>query len=319
MSPSLALESDIFRFFAVAAISVLLVAGIILLILKRVAPAAADHAWKAYLGWLLIVPVVMGSVFAGRVATIVLFTLIASIGMKEFARATGLYRDWLMMSVLYLGVIAVGVVCLMDDPNIHTAGWYGMFAALPAFVIASILLVPIIRNQAKGQLQLMALAIVAFIYIGWMFGHLSFLANAANAYGYLLYLIFAVALNDVAAYTCGKLISKVTGKHPLRSNISPNKTWEGSIGALVFSMILPWVMWFCLTDFTPRELILTGLIVGIGGQIGDLSISIIKRDVGIKDTGALLKGHGGILDRIDSLIYTAPLFFHMAGYFHHLQ
>lgn len=319
MSPALALHSDIFRFYAVAAIGVLLFAGIILLILKRLAPKAADHAWRAYLGWLIMVPVVIGSIFAGRQAAIVLFTLIALIGFKEFSRATGLYRDWLMVFVVYLGITAVGIVCLIDDPTLHTPGWYGMFVALPVFVIAAILLVPIIRNQSKGQLQNMALAIVGFTYIGWMFGHLSFMANATNAYGYLLFLIFAVALNDVAAYTCGKLLCKLTGKHPLRSNISPNKTWEGSIGALIFSMILPWIMWHTMPEFTPRELILTGLIIGIGGQIGDLSISIIKRDVGIKDTGALIKGHGGILDRIDSLIYTAPLFFHMAGYFHQLQ
>jgi len=187
--------------------------------------------------------------------------------------------------------------------------------ALPAFVIAVILMVPIVRNRSEGQLQMMALAIVGFIYIGWMFGHLSFLANARNAYGYLLFLIFAVELNDVAAFTFGRLF----GRHPLRSRISPGKTWEGSLGAAAVSMALPWLLWFSLPAFTPRELILTGLIVGIDGQMGDLSISVIKRDIGIKDTGAMLRGHGGVLDRLDSLIYTAPLFFHMAGYFHDLQ
>ena len=74
----------------------------------------------------------------------------------------------------------------------------------------------------------MSLAIMGFIYIGWMFGHLAFLANATNAYGYLLYLLFATEINDVAAFTCGKLF----GKHPFRSNISPKKTWDGALGAI---------------------------------------------------------------------------------------
>jgi phosphatidate cytidylyltransferase len=161
----------------------------------------------------------------------------------------------------------------------------------------------------------MSLAIVGFIYIGWMFGHLAFLANATNAYGYLLYLLVATEVNDVAAFTFGKLF----GRHPFRSNISPKKTWEGALGALSVSLILPWLLRFSFPHFGATELILTGLIVGIGGQLGDLAISVIKRDIGIKDMGATIPGHGGILDRIDSLIYVAPLFFHMAGYFHPLR
>jgi len=272
-------------------------------------------AWRAYVGWLIMAPIVIGCVFLGRFAVIVLFTLLALVGLKEFARATGLYRDWLMTGVVYIGTLGIGITCLVNNPNTGLPGWYGLFVAMPAFVIAAILIVPIVRNRAKGQLQQMALAIVGFIYIGWMFGHLSFLANSQYAYGYVLFLLFAVEINDMAAFACGKCF----GKRPLRNQISPTKTLEGSLGALAVSMVLPWFLWFSFPHFTPRDLLLTGLIVGIGGQLGDLSISVIKRDIGIKDIGSLLPGHGGVLDRIDSLIYTAPLFFHTAGYFHNLQ
>jgi len=244
----------------------------------------------------------------------VLLSLLAAFAFKEFARATGLYRDWLMTGVVYLGILATGLVSVMYDPVLHVPGWYGLFAILPAYVIAAILLIPILRNRCEGQLQAIALAILGFLYIGWMFGHLAFLANSKNAYGYLLYLIFAVEINDVAAYTFGKLL----GRHPLRSNISPKKTWEGSLGALAVSMALPWVLRFSFPHFGTVELILTGLIVGVTGQFGDLSMSVIKRDLGLKDMGVLIRGHGGILDRIDSLIYVTPLFFHMARWFHGL-
>jgi phosphatidate cytidylyltransferase len=187
--------------------------------------------------------------------------------------------------------------------------------AVPVFAIALILLIPILRNRARGELQRMSLAIVGFVYIGWMFGHLGFLANANNAYGFLCYIIFATELNDVAAFTFGKLF----GGHPLRSEISPKKTWEGALGAVAVSMILPWLLRFSFPSFGPVQLILTGLIVGIGGQLGDLSISVIKRDIGTKDMGSTIPGHGGILDRIDSLIYVAPLFMHMAGYYYGLR
>ena len=147
-----------------------------------------------------------------------------------------------------------------------------------------------------------------------MFGHLIFLANSKHAYGYLLFLLFAVSVNDVAAFTFGRLF----GKRKLRSKISPGKTIEGAVGALVVAMLLPWLLHFSFPHFTTMNCLLAGVIVGIGGQLGDLSISVIKRDLGIKDMGCLIRGHGGVLDRIDSLIYVAPLFFHMTRYSHDL-
>jgi phosphatidate cytidylyltransferase len=130
----------------------------------------------------------------------------------------------------------------------------------------------------------------------------------------LLFLLFATELNDIAAFTCGKLF----GRRKLRPHISPNKTWAGSLGALAVSLTMPWVLHFSFPHFGPLQCVLTGLIVGVGGQLGDLSISVIKRDLGVKDMGKLVPGHGGILDRIDSLIFVAPLFLHMARYFYWL-
>ena len=129
---------------------------------------------------------------------------------------------------------------------------------------------------------------------------------------YLLFLLFAVEINDVAAYTFGKLF----GKRKLREEISPNKTLGGSVGAFSAAMVLPWLLWFSFPSFEPLHLVLTGIVVGIGGQLGDLVISYIKRDIGIKDMGTVIQGHGGILDRVDSMIFVAPIFFHMVRWFH---
>src|SRR5213595_1238824 len=245
-------------------------------------------------------------VFLGRIPTIVGVTFLAIYAFKEFARASGLYRDWWMTGAVYAGIITVGIASLVTHPRAEEpgTGWYGFFVAVPVFAIALILLIPILRNRARGELQRMSLAIVGFIYIGWMFGHLGFLANARNAYGFVCFIIFATALCDVAAFTVGKIF----GRHPLRSEISPNKTWEGALGAFGVAMILPWLLRFSFPFFGVWQLILTGLIVGIGGQLGDLSISVIKRDIGTKDMAATIPGHGGILDRTDRLAYAAPLF-----------
>jgi phosphatidate cytidylyltransferase len=313
MSPQVALHDPVYRAYLwIVPISVAF-GGVILGFLRWGLKKELGPVWSTYRSWLVMAPIALAVVFAGRVPTIVGITLLAIFGFKEFARASGLYRDWWMTGAVYVGIITVGIASLMPHPrgNEPGTGWYGFFVAVPVFAIALILLIPILRNRARGELQRMSLAIVGFVYIGWMFGHLGFLANAANAYGFLCYIIFATELNDVAAFTFGRLF----GRHPLRSEISPRKTWEGALGAVAVSMVLPWLLRFSFPFFGTWQLILTGLIVGIGGQLGDLSISLIKRDIGTKDMGATIPGHGGILDRIDSLIYVAPLFMHMAGYY----
>ena len=316
MTPKEALHSQVFLTYLWISLGLLAGAGFVLALMTWFTKRKLQSVWTTYRSWLVMAPLLLGSIFLGRIVTIGALTLIALAGFKEFARATGLYRDWWMTGAVYAGIVALGITTVVSHPSGDdpAPGWYGLFMALPVYVIALILLIPIVRNRTEGQLQAISLAIVGFIYVGWMFGHLAFLANPSHHYGYLLFLVFAVEVNDVAAFTCGRLF----GKHPFRSRISPKKTWEGAIGALVVSMLLPWVLRFSFPHFGPRELVLTGLIVGVGGQLGDLSISVIKRDIGVKDMGATIPGHGGILDRIDSLIYTAPLFLHMVDYFYGL-
>ena len=317
MSPQIALHDPIFRAYFGIVTATVLVGGLLLGLLHWGLKKEIGLMWETYRSWLIIAPVALAVVFLGRVPTIIGVTLLAIFGFKEFARASGLYRDWWMTGAVYAGIIAVGVAALMSHPRGDESGpgWYGFFVAVPVFAIALILLIPILRNRARGELQRMSLSIVGFVYIGWMFGHLGFLANAINAYGYVCYVVFATEVNDVAAFTFGRLF----GRYPLRSEISPKKTWEGALGALAVSMILPWLLHFSFPFFGAWQLILTGLIVGIGGQLGDLSISLIKRDIGTKDMAATIPGHGGILDRIDSLIYVAPLFMHMANYYYGLR
>jgi phosphatidate cytidylyltransferase len=286
MSPREALQSPVIHFYLALVFGLLLAAGLPLGLLRR----KAGRVWQTYRGWLFIVPVTAAAVLLGREAAILFFTAVGLLGFREFARATGLAGDRYLTAGVCLGILAAGAAALLPDPAGAAPGWYDLFMTLPVFVVAGLLAVPVLRNRARGQLQALALAVLGFTYFGWMFGHVALLANSTHAYAYLGYLLFAVEVNDIAAFLAGKLF----GRHPLRSQISPRKTWEGSLGALAVSLALPWALWFTFPHLHPQDLLAAGLLVGVGGQLGDLALSAVKRDLEIKDLGATIPGHQGV-------------------------
>jgi phosphatidate cytidylyltransferase len=298
MSPSAALANEVFLFFAILTTGLFVVGGGAIAVIRFQFRKNVAHAWDSYRGWLVMVPVIAVSLFAGRVGAICFFAVVGIVAFTEFARATGLHRDIAMTFTALAGIVAIAVSAIAHDPATGVPGWYGLFMTLPMFMSVLLVLVSIVRNKPEGQLKVIALSVFGFIWIGWMLGHAAFLANSRNAYGYLLYLLFAVELNDVAAYVCGRLF----GRRPLCTNVSPWKTREGALGAVVISALFPLAVRFALPDFSAIECVIAGLIVGVGGHLGDLSISVIKRDIGVKD----------------SLLFTAPLFFHYTRFVHGL-
>ena len=302
MSPSAALHDPVFRVYLGNVLVLLAGAGIVLALLHFVFRIELGSVWKTYRTWLWLAPLAAFFIFAGRVPFLIGVTAVGLLAARELLRVSEVAKDRWMSGVVYLGITLVGVATLSGRG----------LGFVPALTIALLLLVPVLRNRVEGEVRKVSLGVLAFVLPGWMWGQLGPLANSPNAYGYLCYLVFATEVSDVAAFTFGRTL----GRHPLRSEISPRKTWEGALGALAVAMLLPWLLRFSFPFFGPLQLILTGLIVGLGGPLGDLSLSLLKRDLGTKDWGAALSGHGGVLDRIDSLIFVAPLFMLMTAYYY---
>lgn len=141
--------------------------------------------------------------------------------------------------------------------------------------------------------------------------HMAYLVSLSPGEGkkMLLFLVFLTEINDVMQFTWGKLL----GKHKIVPKVSPNKTWEGFIGGIISTTIIGYFLGF-LTPLEPMQVVFVSFLLACSGFIGDIVMSSVKRDIGIKDMGSSIPGHGGILDRIDSLAYTAPVFFHLVYY-----
>jgi phosphatidate cytidylyltransferase len=294
MSPSVALHDLVFRTYVAIVLGVLVSTGILLALLQFVFRIELGSVWKTYRSWLVMAPLVAFAIFAGRFPFIIGVAVVCVFACKEFAQVSGLARDRWMTGALYAAVLLT------------------VFGCAPIFGLALFFLPPILRNRVYGELRLISLGMVSFVLLGWMFGQLGFFASTPNAYGYLCYIIFATEVTDVSAFAFGKMF----GRHPLRSEISPGKTWEGALGALAVALVLPWLLRFSFPFFGTGQLILAGMIVGVGGPLGDLTLSVIKRELRAKDWGAAIPGHGGVLDRIDSLILVVPLFMQMTKYYY---
>lgn len=287
---------------AVLLISTGLVLGI-LRCTKLWSSGGVQKAWVAYRSWFIMAPVMLVTIGLGRVVFIVALGLLSIFFVKEFARATGLYEDWGFVIAVYAGVAGIFWAALTQ--------WYGLFVAMPVYGIVVLMMLPAFRNEYAGMIQKVGLSTIALVYFGWFPAHLAYLSNHPGGYAFVAFLLVGTELNDIAAFITGKLF----GKRPLLSRISPNKTIEGSCGSLVVISLFVWAVRPWLPGFTPLLLGLSVLILWIGGTLGDLVVSFVKRDIGIKDMGVLIPGHGGLLDRFDSLIFTSPLFFHMVNHY----
>lgn len=196
-------------------------------------------------------------------------------------------------------------------------GWYGAYIIfIPVVMFLFLPLRFVLKGETKGIVKSMSL--LQWILMLTVFGlsHLAYLLSLPEIEGFknggrglLLFLVFMTEINDVLQFTWGKLL----GKNKIIPKISPNKTWQGFIGGVVSTTIIGYFLGF-LTPLGTPHLILVSFMIAISGFVGDIVMSSIKRDIGVKDMGTTIPGHGGILDRIDSLSYTAPVFFHLVYY-----
>lgn len=261
--------------------------------------------------WWMLCFLFLATLLVGRIGSILLFTFTSFLAMREFITLTPSRPSdhatlfWCFFIILPIQYYLVAI------------GWYGLFSIfIPVYAF---LFIPI-RSAIKGEVSEF-LVRTATIQWGLMVtvycvSHISALLilkipgyEGQNA-KLLFFLILVVQMSDVLQYIFGKWL----GRHPIAPLVSPNKTWEGFIGGILTATLLGASLWW-ITPFTPWQAVLMALLLTLMGFFGGLVMSAVKRDRGVKDYGSLIEGHGGVMDRIDSLSFSAPIFFHLIRYF----
>lgn len=188
---------------------------------------------------------------------------------------------------------------------------------LMPLLLTSAVVIPLIgllgRRQKEGAFNSWVWTVAGILYVGWLLGHLVALRGLDDGRNWVFFILFVTWASDTFAFFVGRKF----GRHKLAPSISPGKTWEGAAGGVGAAVIMS-ILFFTPTPFRlpliSWQAIPLAVLVSIFGQLGDLVESLLKRNMGVKDSGSLMPGHGGVLDRIDSLVFASVVVYYVVYY-----
>ena len=249
--------------------------------------------------------VMVGSVLLGQNVFSVLMFIVTVLSLNEFV---AIVTSEKVKPALWPTLIAGGFTY-----GILTANAIGLIAPEGLFVIIPVIFMLFIFELWRSKpnpFTNIAMSIAGVIYIALPFGLMMYffdpvILSGSKHYGIVLGFLLILWLNDTGAYFVGSLV----GKHKLFERISPGKTWEGSVGGAIFGLLTAWGLSFVFHQLGVEQWMVLSIIIVVTGTLGDLVESMLKRSLGIKDSGDILPGHGGILDRFDAVLLSAPFVF----------
>jgi phosphatidate cytidylyltransferase len=296
-------------------LGVLVVASIAVAVLQRARPGKDFSELSARVrAWWIMAAVFFAAIVVSNRVSLVFFALMSFWALKEYV--TLLKTRPADHRALVLTFLAVPIQYLwigLDPP------WYGMFIIfIPVYMLLALPVRMVLSKETKGFVESASQIHWGMMIFVFGLSHMAYLLTfptiadtSANGRTLVLFLVFVVEMSDVLQYIWGKTL----GRHKIIPAVSPNKTWEGFIGGIASAMLLSLAIRF-LTPFSIKETLLVSLLITVAGFCGGAVMSAVKRDFGVKDFGSVIPGHGGMLDRVDSLCYAAPIFFHYVRYFY---
>ncbi len=271
----------------------------------------AEHIIARTRAWWWMCAIFAIAVIVGDTTTIVLFGIISLLALREFvtvaspARADHRALFWIFFIAAPIQYALIYI------------GWYGLFAIfLPVYGFMLVAVRIALAGDCKRFLARAATVQWGLMVCVYCVSHVPAILKlnlknfSQQGPKLLMFFILIVELNDVLQFVWGKSI----GRRKIVPSVSPSKTWGGFLGGTLSASLVGLGLWW-ITPFSPLQAWAIALMIGVMGFLGDVTLSAVKRDANLKDYGSLLPGHGGILDRIDSLCFAVPVFFHITRYF----
>jgi len=248
------------------------------------------------------VPIIFLCTYLGGISFLLLVLLLALFSLNEFYA--------LMVKKEYQPSFLVGnfftVFFILFAYFALKRNWEPAHSAILTVAVAVALGSGIFLKKTKDSIPNLAITLFGLIYIGWLFSYLLFIRALTDHGAFLFFLMLTIWANDVAAY----LVGKKFGRIKLSPYVSPGKTVEGAVAGFVVCVTAAAIFSFYVKELNLTHGLILGVIIGIMAQISDLVESLIKRDAGVKDSSNIVPGHGGVLDRMDSFILTAPVVYY---------
>ncbi len=290
---------------------ILVFATLLFFIVGKLKPEAKLDELKARTkSWWIMALLVLGAVLINTTLSYIAIATLSFMAFRELYSVLG-FRESDRRAIFW------AYVSIPIQYYLAYIGWYGAFIIfIPIVMFLFLPMRIVLKGDTAGIIK--SMSSLQWILMLTVFGlsHMAYLLSlpekegfASGGRGLLLFLVFLTEINDVMQFTWGKLL----GKHKIIPKVSPNKTWEGFVGGLISTTIIGYFLGF-LTPLVGYQLVFVSFMIAFSGFIGDIVMSSVKRDIGVKDMGTSIPGHGGILDRIDSLAYTTPVFFHLIYY-----
>lgn len=289
-------SSPVYQQCVLIVMGVLIVASIVNYLLRK-KNQYSMVAWASLKSWLIMAPIMFIIMGIKSPAPTIFLTLLAIYGAKVFFQIMGIFHKSWFVHICYLGIIGLGYSTYTDNLT--------LFNVMPMIVLGLSCLVPLIKKDYKNMIQYISLTLLSFIFLGWSFLHLGLILNFENGIYQVMYLIILTEFCD----NTNLALSGYFRGEKFIPEINSRRTIQSTAIAIFLTLLLAYGMRHLLPDRSDKYWLASGLLAAFGGLVGDLVMAVVRKDAGVKTVGPFIIGRGDFLQRMDRLIFVAPIFY----------